>query len=130
MVRSDPTADASLAAIFDLIRFGMAIAAMIRMIATTIRSSISEKPLCFFISILFSLIILFIFQPAGAGCPLPPVEHVALTCYWRGAAVLSHVPVVTQRITPLSSEQKERVPVVPAFIGVALDVYWAYGSGY
>jgi hypothetical protein len=36
-VRTEPTADASLAAIFDLIRFGIAIAAMIRMIATTIK---------------------------------------------------------------------------------------------
>jgi hypothetical protein len=45
-VRSDPTADASLAAIFDRSKFGMAIAAMIKIIATTIRSSINEKPFC------------------------------------------------------------------------------------
>src|SRR5262249_24043313 len=38
----------SLAAILDLIRLGMAIAAMIRMIATTIKSSIREKPFCCF----------------------------------------------------------------------------------
>jgi hypothetical protein len=44
----DPTADASLAAIFERSRLGMAIAAMIRMIATTIKSSMSEKPLCLF----------------------------------------------------------------------------------
>ena len=50
MVRIEPTAEASLAEILARIRFGMAIAAMIRMIATTIRSSISEKPFCFFIS--------------------------------------------------------------------------------
>ena len=43
-VRSDPTADAWFAAILDLKRFGIAIAAMIRMIATTISSSINEKP--------------------------------------------------------------------------------------
>ena len=48
IVRIEPTAEASFAAIFDLIRFGIAIAAMIRMIATTIRSSISEKPAAFF----------------------------------------------------------------------------------
>src|SRR5277367_1625181 len=50
-VRIEPTADASLAAIFDLMRFGIAIAAMIRMIATTIKSSIREKPFCFFMHI-------------------------------------------------------------------------------
>src|SRR2546425_12799662 len=44
MVRSELTADASLAAMRDRSRFGMAIAAMIRMIATTISNSISEKP--------------------------------------------------------------------------------------
>jgi hypothetical protein len=43
-VRSDPTADAWLAAIRDRSRFGIAIAAMMRMIATTINSSINEKP--------------------------------------------------------------------------------------
>jgi hypothetical protein len=49
IVRTDPTADASFAAIFDRIKFGIAIAAMIKMIATTINNSISEKPLCFLI---------------------------------------------------------------------------------
>src|ERR1700674_3738561 len=49
MVRREPTADASFAAIRDRRRFGMAMAAMIRMIATTISSSIREKPFCFFI---------------------------------------------------------------------------------
>src|SRR5215472_17105554 len=43
-VRSEATAEASLAAIFERIRFGMAMAAMIKMIATTISNSISEKP--------------------------------------------------------------------------------------
>ena len=46
-VRTDATADDSLAAILARSRFGIAIAAMIRMIATTICSSISEKPFCF-----------------------------------------------------------------------------------
>src|SRR5580658_5961667 len=45
MVRSEVAADESLAAIRARIKLGIAIAAMIRMIATTIRSSISEKPL-------------------------------------------------------------------------------------
>src|SRR5271155_3034079 len=47
-VRSEPTADDSFAASFDFNRFGIAIAAMIKMIATTISNSISEKPFCFF----------------------------------------------------------------------------------
>jgi hypothetical protein len=47
-VRSDSTADASLADIFDRSMFGMAIAARIRMIATTIKSSMREKPFCRF----------------------------------------------------------------------------------
>src|SRR6516164_5926916 len=46
-VRSEPTAEAWFAAIFDRNRLGMAIAAIIRMIATTIKSSMSEKPFCF-----------------------------------------------------------------------------------
>src|SRR5215470_13888136 len=50
MVRIDETADDSLAAMRARSKFGIAIAAMIRMIATTISSSISEKPLCFRIS--------------------------------------------------------------------------------
>jgi hypothetical protein len=42
----EATAEASLACIRALIRFGIAIAAMIRMIATTISNSIREKPFC------------------------------------------------------------------------------------
>src|SRR5277367_1071065 len=45
MVRSPAAADESLAAMRARIKLGIAIAAMIRMIATTISSSISEKPL-------------------------------------------------------------------------------------
>src|SRR5258708_29305312 len=48
IVRREPTAEASFAAIRDRIKFGIAMAAMIRMIATTISNSISEKPFCFF----------------------------------------------------------------------------------
>src|ERR1051325_1933789 len=49
MVRTEPTAEDSFAAILDRSKFGMAMAAMIKMIATTIKSSIREKPFCFFI---------------------------------------------------------------------------------
>src|SRR4029077_573082 len=45
MVRIEPTAEASLAAMRERSKFGMAIAAMIKMIATTISNSINEKPL-------------------------------------------------------------------------------------
>jgi len=46
IVRIELTADASLAAIRDLRRLGIAMAAMMRIIATTISNSISEKPFC------------------------------------------------------------------------------------
>src|ERR1035437_10763663 len=45
-VRSEATAEASLAAILERSKFGFAIAAMIRIIATTISNSINEKPFC------------------------------------------------------------------------------------
>src|SRR5437660_11930734 len=46
MVRMLLAAAESLADIFDRSRLGIAIAAMIRMLATTISSSINEKPFC------------------------------------------------------------------------------------
>jgi hypothetical protein len=46
-VRNEPTAEASFAAMRERSRLGIAIAAIIRMIATTINSSMSEKPLDF-----------------------------------------------------------------------------------
>jgi hypothetical protein len=46
MVRIEATAEASLAAILDRIKLGIAIAAMIKIIATTMSNSISEKPFC------------------------------------------------------------------------------------
>jgi len=45
-VRKEATADASLAAILERIKFGIAMAAMIKMIATTISNSINENPFC------------------------------------------------------------------------------------
>jgi hypothetical protein len=57
IVRIEPTADASLAAMRDRSKFGMAIAAMIKMIATTIRSSIREKPFCLDMSPLAQIIL-------------------------------------------------------------------------
>src|SRR5215469_3907705 len=49
MVRSEDTAEDSFAAIFARSKLGMAMAAMIRIIATTISNSIREKPRCLFI---------------------------------------------------------------------------------
>src|SRR5215471_13283074 len=46
MLRTEPTAEDSLALILARSRFGIAIAAMIKMIATTINNSINEKPFC------------------------------------------------------------------------------------
>src|SRR6266571_6692483 len=46
MPRSEATAEASLAEILERIMLGIAIAAIIRMIATTINNSISENPFC------------------------------------------------------------------------------------
>ena len=43
MSRTEPTADVSFAEIFARSKLGIAMAAMIRMIATTIKSSISEN---------------------------------------------------------------------------------------
>ena len=49
-VRTEPTAEASLAAMRARSKFGIAIAAMIKIIATTISNSISEKPFCFLVT--------------------------------------------------------------------------------
>jgi hypothetical protein len=47
MVRSELTADAWFAAMRAFIKFGMAIAAITNMIATTISNSMRENPRCF-----------------------------------------------------------------------------------
>src|SRR5580700_5201584 len=46
-MRTEAAAEESLAAMRARMRFGIAIAAMMRMMATTISNSISEKPFCF-----------------------------------------------------------------------------------
>ncbi len=60
MVRTVTAAAASLAAMREFSRLGMAMAAMIRMMATTTSSSIREKPRCaaariFFVGFVFSV---------------------------------------------------------------------------
>src|SRR6516225_6191809 len=62
IVRSEPAAEDSLADILARIKFGIAMAAMIRMIATTISNSISEKPsalLCCTFDLIFIASILY-----------------------------------------------------------------------
>ena len=61
MVLRDPTAEDSFADILARIKFGIAIAAMISMIATTIRSSISENPFC--LGLIIKRLSLVIFVP-------------------------------------------------------------------
>src|SRR6266446_5605075 len=79
----EPAADESFAAMRARIKFGIAIAAITRIIAITIRSSISEKPFCFCMaSILPSL--------AFAG------QSVAL-----GALELLHLSGQVGRYTPM-----------------------------
>src|SRR5579862_16818 len=74
MVRIELAAADSLAAIRARSKFGIAIAAMIRMIATTISNSISEKPFCFRISIFPSLCVSIF------GLYDPVALDIALTC--------------------------------------------------
>src|SRR5271169_30214 len=55
MERTEPTAEASLAAMRARSRFGIAMAAIIKIMATTINNSISEKPFCFFFIVSYLL---------------------------------------------------------------------------
>src|SRR5271167_231811 len=76
MVCSEAAADESLAAIRARIRLGIAMAAMIRMIATTISSSISEKPLCFLVlRLLDDLCFVMVLFSAKMGWPLGRADH-------------------------------------------------------
>src|SRR5215469_1377308 len=76
MVRMEETAEDSLAAIRARSKFGMAIAAMIKMIATTISSSMSEKPACLR-KVLSSYVV-------GLEAPRLP-EHVTQSCSLAGS---------------------------------------------
>src|SRR5574340_407391 len=84
MERSEPTAELSFAAMRERSRFGMAIAAMIRMIATTISNSISEKPFCFFMYFPLSLVT-WVFLNFWITV-LPTQSHFG--CQWQKLAVL------------------------------------------
>src|SRR3989442_7526726 len=90
--RNDPSAEASFAAIFERSKLGMAIAAMIKMIATTIRSSISENPFC------------FLPMTSSPGFILPALTRKAKrnqqNFYMGGSVAVGFAPVVLARITP------------------------------
>src|ERR1700722_3194905 len=99
MERSEAAADESLAAIRARIRLGIAIAAMIRMMATTISSSISEKPFCCFrisISLAFGLLLIHAAHRNDA------VELDNGTCRAKPASYLGSGP---GRTRPLFSSQ-------------------------
>ena len=76
-VRSDPTAEASFAAIFDLKRLGIATAVMIKITAITTSNSMSENPLCcfpYFISLPLGRTIVRDEQPTSL-CRATNVSH-------------------------------------------------------
>src|SRR5581483_10537457 len=75
-VRTEAAAEDSLAAILARSRFGMAIAAMIKMIATTISNSINEKPFC--LRILVLSLFLF-FESSVSATRLPVLSQ--LSCH-------------------------------------------------
>jgi hypothetical protein len=54
MERLEPTAEASFAAMRARSKFGIAMAAMIKIIATTIKSSIKENPFCLLVNLLLN----------------------------------------------------------------------------
>src|SRR3990172_11001936 len=99
MVRNAPAAEDSLAAMRERNKFGTAIAAMIKMIATTINNSINEKPFCFFMylplqnSLEFSLSNL----NSDAKQDFPPsTSHDRRACIrpgWRVLLALLFIPV-------------------------------------
>src|SRR6476469_4805397 len=72
--RIEAAAEDSLAAILARSRFGMAIAAMIKMIATTISNSINEKPFCLRILVFPSSLV---FRILGLSDPIRVLLHLA-----------------------------------------------------
>jgi hypothetical protein len=89
-------ADASLAACRDFRRLGTAIAAMIPMIATTINSSISEKPFCSFFIRILSPLRLKSLNPLGE-------------CPWRTGAIKSRFSSATFVPGPFTSHTLELI---------------------
>src|SRR5438270_13868572 len=99
--RTEAAAEDSLAEILARSRFGMAIAAMIKMIATTISNSINEKPFCLRI-LVFSLFYVFesrsqrpdgsIFALASPIALITKVSAFSTTCLGCQAAYNGFLP--------------------------------------
>src|SRR5438874_269967 len=73
-VRTEAAAEDSFAAILARSRFGMAIAAMIKMIATTISNSINEKPFC--LRILILSLFFSVFRILGLSDSIALLSHL------------------------------------------------------
>src|SRR5213596_3142362 len=129
-VRVSPMAAVSLAETRARSKLGMAIAAMIPMIATTINSSIRVKPCCLRIDIPLSLPLVSDSERSGEmtrgdayvpPCPLRQGYRSA------GQDATVRMPAAQQLVletfvtptTPLESPPKARTPVVPEVIGDA-----------
>src|SRR5438067_8889090 len=97
-VRTEAAAEDSLAAILARSRFGMAIAAMIRMIATTISNSINEKPFCLRICV-FSL--LNQFSNLGLSDSMPLLSHFPR--HFANYESSSELMIVTQPYVSLTA---------------------------
>src|SRR5205814_10178991 len=97
IVRSELTADDSFAAMRARSKFGIAMAAMIKIIATTISNSINEKPFCFRIVILFSVEANWSQQtdlPSYSALSQPSPES-----YYRNRAVSANILFSTGQVT-------------------------------
>src|SRR5216684_3991456 len=124
MVRTEPTAEDSFAAIFERSKFGIAMAAMIRMIATTISNSIREKPFCFFMM----LDLLEKFYDARAHCtyrkPETNVEIVADRCFpFRIGLIINTLMNLPRLKLPCVPAQKWAKPVKVAPFCRSLEAF-------
>src|SRR5277367_2682132 len=100
MERTEPTAEASLAAIRARSKFGIAMAAMIKMIATTISNSMSEKPFWFFFISVFSLELVFLIslvRPGGVRFPYCKADAKMPTA--RNQIASHHYTITVQQLT-------------------------------
>src|ERR1700677_2429238 len=103
IVRTEPTADASFAAMRARSKFGIAMAAMIKMIATTISNSISEKPFWFFFILSFSLELVFLISLVLPGGVRPGKS--------KGRAKSEHVFAFATHASHLTDIPRDTLPV-------------------
>src|SRR6516165_5713011 len=99
MVRSEPTAEAWFAAIRERNRLGIAMAAIIKMIATTINNSISEKPRESFLILFVSSLEIRRGRPWAWAATRAAPRGTRGACASPGQAVETETPpqVITQR---------------------------------